>query len=603
MPDDGQPSFDLNAIRDAATRGVGDWLGELPGGARPLTVADLDAYAPRAFVTGWRMTVSFSDRSRRVDLLVPPDFPWRTPRIALVDRPPFLTWPHVEQDGVLCLGSDGQEIDPFDSVSVAQRLLGEAARLVEKLIRGECLQDFQAEFVSYWDHAATYKGAPILSLIATEPSSRRIRVWRGRAHYVFGEDEASIRRWLVNRYGSVDPKFKTEMAPFFWIDAPPLPDDYPKSAADLRDLIGDPGACAMLDELVAGRPDRIAVLLGMPTENGPALAAVMLSPSEAAPHGARNPLTRGFRPDTVPKTLLAARYFGGARLTRATVTRADPLWIHGRGQDARSAELHDKTVVFIGCGSVGAPTALALAQAGVGRLILVDPDGMKWSNVGRHPLGASAVGKMKVNALAEKLRTDLPHTTVEHHAIDLETLLRTHPQTLLDCDLVVSATGSWAAESMLDAWHAATGRRAPILYAWTEAHACAGHTVLICEGGSFRDGFDATGLPALQVTAWPGGDTQQREPACGAVYQPYGPVELAFVNAIAAELALDALLSNRVSSTHRIWVAPRERLVRLGGQWSATWLAIAGDNVAGGQTLERNWPISGEDAPAKAAAA
>jgi len=30
--------------------------------------------------------------------------------------------------------------------------------------------------------------------------------------------------------------------------------------------------------------------------------------------------------------------------------------------------------------------ALQLAAAGVGRLLLIDPDRLKWANVGRHPL-------------------------------------------------------------------------------------------------------------------------------------------------------------------------------------------------------------------------
>lgn len=602
MPDDPELSFDLEAIRAAATRGVSGWLDTLPGGAQPLMAADLAAYKPRIFAAGWRMTVTFPDRPRRVDLLVPPGFPWRAPRVALVDRPEFLTWPHVEQDGVLCLGSDGQEIDPLDPVSVAQRLLGEACRLVEKLVRGECLPDFQAEFVSYWDHATNHNGKSIVSLILPEPPSRQLRLWRGKAIYVIGDNEASIRAWLVNRYGSVDPKFTTEIAPFFWIGAPPFPDGYPKSATGLRALISDPNELAMLDEIVAGRPDRISAILGMATANGPALAAVMLTAPEATTHGTLNPLTKGFRPGAVPGTVLAMRYYGGARVMRATVTRANPLWIHGRGADAGARDLRRKAVAIFGCGSVGAPVAIALAQAGVGKIVLVDPDLMKWANVGRHPLGASAVGKMKAQALADKLRTDFPHITVEDYATDLETILQTQPGVVRGSELIVAATGTWVAEFMLDAWHQAIGRRPPVLYAWTEAHACAGHAVLICEGGSFKAGFDTTGLPRLQVTAWPEGGTQRREPACGAVYQPYGPVELAFVHALAAELALDALLANRTTTAHRIWAASRERLDRLGGQWSAEWRAIAGD-IAGGQILEMSWPDAAKAPTPEAVAA
>ena len=53
-------------------------------------------------------------------------------------------------------------------------------------------------------------------------------------------------------------------------------------------------------------------------------------------------------------------------------------------------------MVIVGCGSVGAPVAIALAQAGVGRFILLDPDILKPSNISRHPLGAQYLGRMKV---------------------------------------------------------------------------------------------------------------------------------------------------------------------------------------------------------------
>src|SRR4051812_39736412 len=70
-------------------------------------------------------------------------------------------------------------------------------------------------------------------------------------------------------------------------------------------------------------------------------------------------------------------------------------------------------VTVLGCGSVGAPVAVALAQAGVGRINLVDHDALAWANVGRHPLGAPSLGRNKAEALAAKLRSDFPHATFE----------------------------------------------------------------------------------------------------------------------------------------------------------------------------------------------
>jgi hypothetical protein len=45
------------------------------------------------------------------------------------------------------------------------------------------------------------------------------------------------------------------------------------------------------------------------------------------------------------------------------------------------------------------------------------------------------------------------------------------------------------------------------------------------------------------VVIWPdGGDAYLEEPARGAHYQPYGPVELSYIIAMIGDLALDRLL-------------------------------------------------------------
>jgi molybdopterin/thiamine biosynthesis adenylyltransferase len=346
----------------------------------------------------------------------------------------------------------------------------------------------------------------------------------------------------------------------------------------------------LLADIACETPDKIVAMMGFPTANGPALAATVVAAPAPPKHGARDPLLKGFRAGTVPDEILMARYFGGAKLMRRPVERADAEWIHGRGQDPRSTTLRKATATVIGCGSVGAPIAIALAQAGIGRLVLVDFELLSWANVGRHPLGAAAVRRNKAKSLAQKLRLDFPHLVVEHYEVDVDTMVRKYPQALESSNLIVSATGSWAGDGRLEAWRVETGHRDPVVYAWTEAHACAGHAVLVGrDGGCLRCGFDGTGLPNFQVTAWPNGSLRT-EPACGAVYQPYGPVELGFINSLAAELALEALLGETIAPAHRIWVAPAGRLSRLGGTWTETWQRDPAFRNEGGFVLERKWP-------------
>ncbi|MEQ1864441.1 MAG: ThiF family adenylyltransferase [Micropepsaceae bacterium] len=570
---------------------VAAWLANLCQ-AEALSARDLTAYPKRSFIAGWRLSFQFSDRVLRRDLLLPSAFPWQLPRVALVDRPPFLTWPHVEHDGVLCATPSTVSFDPFDPAGVAKFALEAAIELIEDLIANRLGAELSDEFLSYWDATADGSGVELISILEARPPSRSVRVWRGKNAYVFSESEDDLKRWLRNRVGKkADPR--SDPAAFVWVGPAPSPADDPRSGRNLRDFIAsrDQRAEGLLQDLARGRPDSIVLALGFETPNGPALAGVVAFPPIAQRHGARDRLTKGFRPGAVPTQILATRYFGESSVSRRSLERADAAWIHGRGQDPQAADLRGKTVAVFGCGSLGAPLALTLAQAGVGKMILIDFDILKWANVGRHTLGATSVGQFKAKALAEKLRADFPHMTVEHYDVDVDKALRQHGDVLSACDLVISATGDWASDVRLEAWREELKYKMPVVVGWLEAHACAGHVVVLGQTGAcLRCGFDNLGVPAFRVTTWPAGSTEQREPACGAVYQPYGPVELGFVSSLVAEAALETLFGECTWPLHRIWVAPRKRLQSLGGAWSNTWRTDGEFRDGGGFLLERTWP-------------
>lgn len=549
-------------------------------------------------VAGWRISVAFSDGvTRRVDLLAGRHFPTTPVRTALVDHPEAMTWPHVESDGVLCLLPNMAEWDPDDPSEVALGLLNRSISLVEELLEGSIVErDFREEFVTYWGYKVHSKGEALFSLVAPAPPSRRVRVWRGKGVEVVGEDQESLAAWVHHRFGNKTP-VKTEAAAFLWLDTPPLPAEYPETGVDLfrmAEQIGEDARTA-LEEVAGDEPDEVLTLLGAIGRGGAALIGVKaLNPKrrKGRPRAPDEPLSVGFRPRHTPKPLLLGRFFGALPVVRTQVQRADAPWVHGRGQDPRTRRLLGATVVVVGCGSVGAPVACALSQAGVGRIVLADPEALGWPNVGRHPLGAADVGRNKAEALAERLRTDYPHLSVEHRPYGLHQLIAQDGALLAAADLIIAATGSWVAESALNRWHVAQARANPVLYGWTEAHACAGHAVVIGgEDGCLQCHIGRTGAPDLTVIAWPeGGDASLEEPACGAHYQPYGPVELAYVTAMIADAAVDCLLAPPARSSSRVFVASPRRIAAFGGQLTEDWRLAFGEAEVGVRTIDRPWP-------------
>jgi len=565
-----------------------------------LSEADIrSCYPTRYWVAAWRIGVMFSDGvTRRIDIVVTACFPTVPVRTALVDHPEFMTWPHVESDGVLCLLPNLAECDPDDPTDVAANLLNRSVKLIEELLEGSIIdRDFREEFLTYWAYKAHSDGASLICLLDSAPPSRRVKVWRGEGLEVVGEDTDALVSWVRNRFGA-RTKIKIDEAAFLWLCDPLLPTSYPETGSDLRALataIGD-DAALVLEGVAAKEPDWLVTLIGALGRGGPGLVAVKVpNPNQLKTHprAATEPLSKGFRPGRTPKPVLIDRIFSPAQVIRSSVSRADAAWVHGRGQDSRTTQLRGATVVLFGCGSIGAPIACALAQAGIGRIVLVDHDQLSWPNVGRHPLGASAVGRNKAEALADRLRTDYPHLNIEAHAQGLHQVLQINPELLKEAELIVAATGSWSAENALNRWHMDNSRQQPILYAWTEAHACAGHGVVIAsEEGCLQCHIGRTGEPSFKVVEWPdGGDASEEEPACGAHYQPYGPIELAYVTAMLSDLALDCLLNQPSRSFNRVIVASPGRIERLGGRFTENWLSSHDPIEFGVRMVERAWPI------------
>jgi len=80
--------------------------------------------------------------------------------------------------------------------------------------------------------------------------------------------------------------------------------------------------------------------------------------------------------------------------------------VGGPGQQRLKAA----SALIVGAGGLGSPAALYLAAAGIGTLILVDPDDVDLSNLQRQILYAEAdVGQPKVEAAADRLAALNPH--------------------------------------------------------------------------------------------------------------------------------------------------------------------------------------------------
>ena len=568
--------------------------------ATKLDCRTVSSYTGRTFVEGWRIPVEFKEGGiKRLDILVSRLFPRAPPRAALVDRPPFLTWPHIEHDGVLCLLPDSTEIDPRAPADVVLNVLNRSVTMVEALIEGSIVErDFKEEFLTYWFYACDDDSKNIVVLFDPTGPSRVVRTFAHEGLVYVADEVDRLRCWISHRFG---PKVagkvgkQAETAALVWLDEPPLPDEYPKSGADVLKLLDseDTESLGVLKRTAKSSHGECLVLLGAEGRGGTGLIAMRI---DSIGNGGRQSNGRpqdwvhhGFRAGRVPGKVAFNRTFGtGTNIHRTQVERADSAWIHGRGQDPRSRALLDKSVTVFGCGSVGSLVAEHLARSGVGTMVLVDYDTLCWANVGRHALGATASGRKKSVELAKRLQRDYPHLSFFGLDADIDRAVYEDNRGLARNDLVVSTTGNWSAESLLNEWHLKSDFGNPILYGWTEDHAVSGSAVVVAPGGKcLACGIGRTGEPYLKATAWPERADVSTEPSCADHYQPYGAIELAYITAMIANTAIDELLCPSKESYRNIWFS--SKVVDFGGRWSDGFHAVLQEKRIESGILRLNW--------------
>lgn len=582
------------ALHDVAVAEVEAWLHTMGSGVRRLEAAELRLYAGRAPVVGWRFPVHSAAGDIELDLIVSKEFPWAPPRVAFVGEPKLGRWPHAESDNVFCV-ADRAAFNPLDAKGAAAIVLNDAVELIKSSVAGANRDDFLAEFETYWTHITKTRAPPVFLLMRPGGATRTVRLWRDGVRTIVADDDETLERWIRNaRFLAAGARFTSSAALAVSVALPPMPDDYPDNGAAIVEYLRREALDAL--PMLAGLsdPETAAidiVLMAKSPDNRPVAAAMVLLRPQLQSRGPGrapvDPMTRGFR-TVLPYDVALSRYTGGTFRT-ATVERADRDWIHGRDADQAARRLAEASIVILGGGSLGAPSAWSLARSGVGECNVVDDQMLSFANVGRHPLGAPSVRENKALELVAEMKRTLPHLKGQGYAMKFQKFRDMHHDVLSRANLIVSVMGDWQAEGALNAWRLEQPIPPPILFGWAEEHACAGHAVAIVDKSAcFACGMTPRGLQRFRVTSW-SGPTLLKEPGCGAHFQPYGPIEISRIADTISELAVAVLLGEVNRPLHRIWAAPQETLKRVQGAWTPEWLQACDGRSEGGFLFSRPW--------------
>ena len=105
------------------------------------------------------------------------------------------------------------------------------------------------------------------------------------------------------------------------------------------------------------------------------------------------------------------------------------------------------TVAVCGLGGLGSNIAIALARAGIGKLLLIDFDRVDITNLHRQQYKANQIGQYKTDALFENLSEIAPYTEIETATAKITEENIAH--LLKDADIVCEAFDNAESKAML----------------------------------------------------------------------------------------------------------------------------------------------------------
>ena len=117
---------------------------------------------------------------------------------------------------------------------------------------------------------------------------------------------------------------------------------------------------------------------------------------------------------------------------------------HGTQLQARFSSA---TVAICGLGGLGSNIAIALARAGIGKLILIDFDRVDITNLHRQQYKANQIGRYKTEALAENLLGIAPYTDIK--TVRAKITEENFADLLKDADVVCEAFDNAETKAML----------------------------------------------------------------------------------------------------------------------------------------------------------
>lgn len=515
--------------------------------------------------TIWRIEAPGKERSFTFFIAIPPTFPDILPKFYLTEKD-FLSFgriPHVDKNRFVCTRDPAvivlNDSKPGEAI---QELLQIVISILEAGIRGEMKQDFEEEFLAYWND----EEGPRALLICT-PTNFPCKLLLYTlskplfgAFYLITPSKSFAKSWL-DRLGETNSL--SDEKEVLCLPLPKVPAYLPTNNQDIQIIFKS------LDSRSRQAVNNF---------RGNIMLASITRGSADILFAWRHPLVRvkGFRPkEGVIPLNLSLQSSRDEKITKFNIKRLDRHRIIRRAVDMEVLKEKDSYCVIVGCGSVGSTLAMLLAKSGCQKFTLIDPDELKEENVARHLCGLHQVAttKTKVEAVKQSLEKHLPFVDCDIRSKDVAEVLISEPQIFDSANIMIFATANMAAERRANDFFK-TKKNKPVIYLWIEPYGVAGHVLYICtkEGGCYRCCFDGNGDFRFAVGE-KGQHPLSREAGCQSTFTPYGAVDVEMFCSIACKVIIKILQNPPEQSTLFTWISDKEQFECAGFKISDSYAA------------------------------
>ncbi len=364
----------------------------------------------------------------------------KLPRIRVLKRPQKLSGfqPHFGEHEELCYANKSEVF--FDRYCPAENVIGclkKASQVLENLASKHPPKDTHEEFSAYWpgswlllDCPQNHRGAVRLEMLRTNGSQKLL---------LASPDEASSKRLIeigwskdTSQYGNC---YILQSQAVAMVHGKIWP---PKTLGDVLDWINEIDQSTY--RKIEGQLANKWVL-----ETGHAAFVIR---SQNFIYGFRFPVDRTHRKTYSRKPVWYRDYLlrgNGRKIEVGLLTGFpfDPQYIYSRNLPDQ-VSLTDKTVMVVGCGTIGGYLATYLARLGAGdgargKLILADPEFLMPGNTGRHVLGMGSLFQNKAEGVAVRIKQEFPHLNIAARPVDARAA-----KEVTEVDLLIDATGEEA---------------------------------------------------------------------------------------------------------------------------------------------------------------